>query len=71
VTVKMMHPGSAQEIEVLEGSERRYIANGWRRVEADAPKGNASLKAWQDYARSKGLTDFEGMTRDELRAALG
>lgn len=69
--MRLMHPGSPQEIDVLEGSEHRYLANGWRPVEADAPKANASLKAWQEFAREKGFEDFEGMTRDELRAALG
>jgi len=71
--MRLMHPGSSQEVEVLDGSQHRYLANGWRQVEEDAPKGNASLPAWQDYARSKGFTDDDiaGKTRAELRAALG
>ena len=71
--MRLMHPASEQEIEVLDGSEHRYLKNGWRPVEPDAPKANASLKAWQEYARSKGLTDDEikGQTRADLRAALG
>lgn len=34
-----------------------------------APRGNASLEAWQEYAKSKGATDedLDGMTRDEIR----
>lgn len=33
------------------------------------PKGNASLEAWQEYARTQGATDedLDGATRDELR----
>lgn len=71
--MRLMHPGSTQEIEVLDGSERVYLANGWRPVEPGAPKANAPLKAWQEYARAKGLTDddIKGQTRAELRAALG
>lgn len=36
---------------------------------SDAPRGNASLEAWQEYAKSKGATDedLDGMTRDEIR----
>ena len=71
--MRLMHPDSDQEIEVLDGSERVYRANGWRPVEVDAPKGNASLETWQEYAREKGFSDeeIEGKSRDELRAALG
>lgn len=73
MTVRLMHPNSSQEIEALPGSEWRYIAQGWRVIEPDAPKGNAPVKAWREFGRSKGLTDDEmkGMTRAELRAALG
>lgn len=34
-----------------------------------APRGNASLEAWQEYAKSKGATDedLDGKSRDEVR----
>lgn len=69
---KLIHPDSKQEIEVAESVVSRYRAQGWREPANDAPKGNASLDEWQDYARSKGFsdTDLEGRTRDDLRAAL-
>jgi hypothetical protein len=37
------------------------------------PAGNASLAAWQDYARTQGATDadLDGKTRDELRDKYG
>ena len=71
-TVKLMHPDSRQEVEVAESVAGRYLANGWREPATDAPKGNASLDEWQEYARSKGFADadLEGKSRDELRAAL-
>lgn len=36
----------------------------------EKPAGNASLEAWQDYAKTKGATeeDVEGQTRDDLKA---
>lgn len=70
--MKLIHPESSQEIEVAESVASRYIGQGWREPATDAPKGNASLTEWQDYARSKGFddADIEGKTRDELRAAL-
>lgn len=69
---KLIHPDSKQEIDVAESVVSRYQTQGWRQPSEDAPKGNASLEDWQDYARSKGFTDaeLEGRTRDELRAAL-
>jgi hypothetical protein len=35
----------------------------------DAPSGNASLEAWQDYAKSQGASDddLEGLSRNDLR----
>ena len=39
----------------------------------DVPSGNASLVAWQEFARSKGAADedLDGKTRDELREQFG
>ena len=39
----------------------------------DVPSGNASLVAWQEFARSKGASDEDlvGKTRDELREQFG
>lgn len=70
--MKLMHPESKQEIDVDPDSAWRYQSQGWRAPADDAPKGNASLEDWQEYAREKGLsaTDIDGATRDELRAAL-
>ena len=70
--MKLMHPASSQEIEVTDSVAGRYIGQGWRRVTPDAPKPTAPLKAWQEFARSKGFTedDLKGMKRDEIRAAL-
>lgn len=71
--MKLIHPDSNLEIEVNPGdSAERYTSQGWREPAEDAPKGNASLAEWQDYARSKGMSDadIEGVSRDDLRAAL-
>lgn len=70
--MKLMHPESKQEIEVADVVAPRYFAAGWRELADDAPKGNASLAEWQEYARTKGFSDddLEDKTRDELRAAL-
>lgn len=70
--MKLMHPDSNQEIDVDPDGAWRYQAEGWRAPADDAPKGNASLEAWQNYARGKGFTDddLEGRSRDDLRAAL-
>lgn len=72
MSVKLMHPESRQEIEVADSVAERYESQGWRRPAEDAPKGNASLEEWVEYARSKGFSDteLEGKSRDELRAAL-
>jgi len=39
------------------------------KAQLDEPAGNATLEAWQAYARSKGATDEElaGVSRDDLR----
>lgn len=39
----------------------------------DVPSGNASLVAWQEFARSKGASDEDlvGKTRDQLREQFG
>lgn len=72
MALRLMHPDSKQEIEVDEAVAPRYFSQGWREPAEDAPKGNASLAEWQEYARTKGFSDddLEGKTRDELRAAL-
>lgn len=68
---RLTHPGSAQTIEVA-GDITNYLANGWRVATPKAPKGNASLGAWQAFARSQGFTEDEiaGKTKAELRSAL-
>lgn len=70
--MKLMHPDSEQVIEVADSVAGRYASQGWRVPADDAPKATASLKAWQEYARSKGFTDedLKGMKRGEIRAAL-
>lgn len=76
--MKLKHTRTGQTITVAdEHDPDRYLSQGWVPVDhgpgiSDAPKGNASLAAWQDYARSKGYTDadLDGMTRADLRAAL-
>lgn len=39
--MKLTHPASGQVIEVLDGSEGRYVDNGWRPVVEAAPKKKA------------------------------
>lgn len=70
--MKLIHPHGHQEIDVEPNHAARYLEQGWREIANDAPKGNASLSDWQDYAREQGLAedDIEGQTRDELRSAL-
>lgn len=38
--------------------------------EDEKPAGNASLEAWQDYAKANGHTDtdLDGLSRDDIRA---
>ncbi len=45
----------------------------WESDASDAPAGNASLEAWQDYALSQGATSsqVDGKTRAELREQFG
>lgn len=68
----LTHPHSAQRIEVAENHAAKYLGQGWREATPDAPKGNAPLADWQEFARSQGFTDeqLEGMKRDDIRAAL-
>lgn len=70
--MKLMHPEGSQEIEVNEAIVDRYVTQGWRPIAADSPRRNASLSDWQEYAKSKGFddSDLDGMTRDQIRAAL-
>lgn len=70
--MKLTHPASTREIDVLDSVAHRYMAQGWRPASPDAPKGNAALPEWQEFARSQGMTDedLEGLTRDQLREAL-
>lgn len=71
-TKTLTHPESNQDIEVNADHVDKYLDQGWREKAEDAPKGNASLEEWADYARTKGFSDddLEGKSRDELRAAL-
>jgi len=53
-----------------DDSEPEPVApHGERDEEVEQPAGNASLEAWQEYARSQGLTDadLDGKGRDDLR----
>jgi hypothetical protein len=42
-------------------------------VDDEAPADNASLEAWQEYAKSQGASDddLDGMSRNELREQYG
>lgn len=65
--MKLRHPDSPHVVE--SNNPEAYLSQGW--VDADeAPKANSSLKVWQDYARSQGVSDaeLEGVSRDDLRA---
>lgn len=72
MTVKLMHPGSQQVIEVADSAAPRYLGQGWRVPAGDAPKASASLAKWQEYAQTKGFSDedLDGLTKAEIRAAL-
>jgi len=82
VTIKMTHPKSKIPVEVQPAAVQTYESQGWRRAETDAPAGNASLEAWQEYARKRGFSEDDllgeaddsgerqPLGRDELRAAL-
>lgn len=71
-TVTLSHPSSKKQIEVPRNRLPMYQSQGWSEATAGAPRANASLEEWQDFARTQGLTDedLEGMKRDEIRAAL-
>lgn len=70
--MKMTHPKSRLAVEVAEDLVPTYESQGWRAATIDAPAGNASLEAWQAFARAKGFSDedLEGKSRDDLREAL-
>ena len=70
--MKMTHPDTDLDIDVPEHLADTYRSQGWREATTDAPKGNASLEEWQEYARAKGFAEeqIEGQSRDDLRAAL-
>lgn len=82
MTVKMTHPKSPIAVEVQPEAVQTYESQGWRKAEVDAPAGNATLEAWQQYARQRGFSEDEllgepdddgqrqPLGRDELRAAL-
>lgn len=56
--------------EADDSTPEPVAPNGERDETVEIPAGNASLEAWQEYARSQGLTDadLEGKSRDDLRA---
>lgn len=70
--MKMTHPDTDQTIDVDERAVDAHRSQGWRPATLDAPKGNARLSEWQEFAREQGMTDrdIEGLTRGELREAL-
>jgi hypothetical protein len=70
--VKLTHPDSDQVLDVAEARADMYLGQGWREATPAAPGGNASLNAWQEFARTQGFSeaDLEGKSRDDLRAAL-
>lgn len=70
--MKMTHPESGLEIDIPAGQQSIYQSQGWRPATVDAPKGNASLEEWQEFARTQGYSDedLDGKSRDDLRAAL-
>ena len=55
--------------EADESEPEPVAPNGERDDIVDPPAGNASLEAWQEYARSRGLSDADlvGKSRDDLR----
>ncbi|HWJ07756.1 MAG TPA: hypothetical protein VNS46_00175 [Nocardioides sp.] len=70
--MKMTHPETGLEIDIPAGHQAVYQSQGWRAATVDAPKGNASLEEWQEFARDQGYSDedLEDQSRDDLRAAL-
>lgn len=55
--------------EADDSTPEPVAPNGERDETVEIPAGNASLEAWQEYARSQGLSDadLEGKGRDDLR----
>lgn len=70
--MKMSHPDTDLTIDVAEHLTDSYETQGWRKATVDAPAGNASLGDWQAFARQQGMSgeDIEGLSRDDIRAAL-
>lgn len=70
--MRLTHPTSEQVIEVRDDVAGRYVQQGWRPATPGSPKASASKADWLAFAVSQGLdpVEAEGMTRDELRAAL-
>lgn len=52
-----------------DSAQEEVAPNGERDATVEPPARNASLEAWQEYARTQGLTDadLEGKHRDDLR----
>lgn len=69
--MKLSHSDSDLVLEVADDQADVYASQGWRPV-VEPPAGNASLEAWQEYAREQGLAheDIQGRSRDDLRSAL-
>lgn len=65
--------GQPQPAEQLAQAADWTAAQQEARAENGYPAGNASLPAWQDYAKSKGASDEElaSSTRNELRDKYG
>ena len=70
--MRMTHPDTDRVIDVADDPAPMYSSQGWVRDLATPPPGNASLAAWQEYARALGFAEdyIDGMTRNELRDAL-
>lgn len=69
--VRPVKPGEVHvdDAAAQDAAEKAHTADAAKGEAGGAPKGNASLATWQDYARSQGATeeDLDGLTRDELR----
>ena len=57
--MRLMHPDSDQEIEVLDGSEGPYLRNGWvakptEAVEADTDPGDRAAGDTSDPSPERG-----------------
>jgi len=64
IDVHAEHVERFDSLNVLPGDEPDEASH---EVQDEAPAGNASLEAWQEYARSKDV-DTEGLSRNEIRA---